>query len=321
LFNKSLLSLIAGKIGVFLSKNVEMKNKILKVGFDIIQDNIKNENIRDHLMVFDNFTDPIKDFELMSLDNGPIRVNTTIVAFCTDGFVKFTLGVKPCTMSKNMITLIRPEQILETTEMSSDFKVGFIILKRNFIEVRHNYTSVVTLHNFFMEQSTFHLEENSMEEYLVIYQLIKKKMEEKNNIYLLNIVQNLCQIMFYNLCNIHYHNRRHEGNEKKNNAHEIYKRFIQCVEMNYRSEHSVQYYANALCLTPKYLSKIVFQVSDRHAATWIQEFIILEAKALLKSTNMTIQQISGELNFPSQSFFGRYFKRLTGVSPKEYRMM
>lgn len=57
----------------------------------------------------------------------------------------------------------------------------------------------------------------------------------------------------------------------------------------------------------------------KSAAEWIDDYVILEAKALLRSTNLTIQQISYELNFPSQSFFGKYFKRLTGMSPKEYK--
>ncbi len=67
------------------------------------------------------------------------------------------------------------------------------------------------------------------------------------------------------------------------------------------------------------MSTIIKQTSGKTAGDWIDDYILLEAKALLKSTNMTIQQISDELNFPSQSFFGKYFKRLTGVSPKEYR--
>jgi AraC-like DNA-binding protein len=55
------------------------------------------------------------------------------------------------------------------------------------------------------------------------------------------------------------------------------------------------------------------------AKKWIDDYVIWETKALLKSTNMTVQQISDELNFPSQSFFGKYFKRLVGLSPLEYR--
>ena len=66
-------------------------------------------------------------------------------------------------------------------------------------------------------------------------------------------------------------------------------------------------------------STIIKRVSRKTAAEWIDDYVTLEAKALLKSTNLTIQQISDELNFPSQSFFGKYFKRITGLSPKEYR--
>lgn len=296
-----------------------MKRKILKVGFEIIQENIKNENFNDLFMVFDNFAAQIKDFEIMSLGNGPVRTNTTIIAFCTEGFIKFTLGVKPITIYKNMLTVIRPDQIIETTEISPDFKVGFIILKQNFFEIQHDYTHAITLHNFFMEQSIFHFSDDDMEEYLLIYQLIKKKIEEKNNIYLPHIIQNLCRIMFYNLCNLYFHTSQSEGKDKKNNAGEIYKRFIQCVEANYRKEHSVQYYADVLCLTPKYLSKVVREISGKHAAEWIHEFIILEARALLKSSKMSIEEIGDLLNFPSQSHFGRFFKRYTGHSPRVYR--
>ena len=81
----------------------------------------------------------------------------------------------------------------------------------------------------------------------------------------------------------------------------------------------LNFYADKLCLTPKYMSTIIRQTSGKTAGNWIDDYVLLEAKALLKSTNMTIQQISDELNFPSQSFFGKYFKRLTGVSPKEYK--
>ncbi|KAA5414161.1 AraC family transcriptional regulator [Bacteroides cellulosilyticus] len=84
-------------------------------------------------------------------------------------------------------------------------------------------------------------------------------------------------------------------------------------------KEKVLYYADRLHLSAGYLSTIIKRVSGKTAAEWIDDYVTLEAKALLKSTNLTIQQISDELNFPSQSFFGKYFKRITGLSPKEYR--
>lgn len=76
---------------------------------------------------------------------------------------------------------------------------------------------------------------------------------------------------------------------------------------------------NTLCVTPKYLSQVVYKVSGRFAGDWISDYVILEAKAMLKSRKYTIQQIADMLNFANQSFFGKYFKDKVGCSPSEYQ--
>lgn len=87
----------------------------------------------------------------------------------------------------------------------------------------------------------------------------------------------------------------------------------------YTKERSVSYYADRLCVTPKYLSQVIHKVSGRFAGDWITDFVILEAKALLKSRKYTIQQVSDKLNFANQSFFGKYFKENVGCSPSKYQ--
>jgi len=91
------------------------------------------------------------------------------------------------------------------------------------------------------------------------------------------------------------------------------------VQTHYKQERGLEFYANQLHLTPKHLAKVIKETTNKAANDWIDEHVVLEAKALLKSTNMTAQQISDELNFSDQSFFGKYFKRHTGVSPREYK--
>lgn len=95
--------------------------------------------------------------------------------------------------------------------------------------------------------------------------------------------------------------------------------FLQLVLENFRKERFLEFYANQLQITPKHLSRTVKQQTGYTAVDWIERYVILEAKVLLKSSNLTIQQIADELNFPTQSFFGKYFKKLTGMSPKEFR--
>ena len=100
---------------------------------------------------------------------------------------------------------------------------------------------------------------------------------------------------------------------------QIFYSFIQKVQGNYNKEREVVFYAKELCISPKYLSKIVFESSGKYAKDWIKEYVILAAKALLKSNDYTVQQISYMLNFPNNSFFGKYFKSAVGCSPKKYQ--
>jgi AraC-like DNA-binding protein len=95
---------------------------------------------------------------------------------------------------------------------------------------------------------------------------------------------------------------------------------LKAVGKHYKRERKVGFYAEKLCITSKHLSQVVKEVSGRTASEIIEDYVITEIKALLISTNMTIQQISDYLNFPSQSVFGKYVKRITGVSPKRYKI-
>lgn len=100
---------------------------------------------------------------------------------------------------------------------------------------------------------------------------------------------------------------------------EIYTSFLNVLQANFKREREVRFYADKLCITAKHLSQVVKDVTGNTALNIIEEYVITESKALLLSTNMSIQQISDDLNFPSQSVFGKYFKRITGVSAREYR--
>ena len=81
----------------------------------------------------------------------------------------------------------------------------------------------------------------------------------------------------------------------------------------------MNFYAEKLFVTPKHLSAVLKEISGKTAGEWIDHRVILEAKLLLRTTGMNIQEISVALNFSNQSFFGKYFKHLTGLSPREYR--
>ena len=99
----------------------------------------------------------------------------------------------------------------------------------------------------------------------------------------------------------------------------IFDRFIQLVNQYCREQHQIDYYANRLCLTERYLGTVVRQASGTTAKDWIDRALVTQAKVLLRHSDKSVIQISESLSFPNPSFFSKYFKRLTGMTPGEYK--
>lgn len=99
----------------------------------------------------------------------------------------------------------------------------------------------------------------------------------------------------------------------------VFERFMALVTEYHNTERGMAFYADKLCLTPKYLSKLVKQSSGRSAPDWIDAFVILEAKNMLKYSDMAVKEIVYALHFPNQSAFYKFFKANTGQTPTEYR--
>ena len=99
----------------------------------------------------------------------------------------------------------------------------------------------------------------------------------------------------------------------------IFDRFIQLVNQHCREQHQIRYYADRMCLTERYLGTVIRQTSGTTAKDWIDRALIAHAKVLLRHTDKSVVQIADELCFPNPSFFSKYFKRLTGTTPQQYR--
>ncbi len=101
---------------------------------------------------------------------------------------------------------------------------------------------------------------------------------------------------------------------------EYFDRFMSLLLVHCRHHRSVAFYANRLCITQKYLSTIVKEISNRTPSQWIRDMLINEIAYQLAHTSCSIKEIAYDFNFPTISFFGKYFKSATGLSPKKYRL-
>ena len=126
------------------------------------------------------------------------------------------------------------------------------------------------------------------------------------------------RIMAYELSNVIY-SVQAQNESCNTRAEEIFTQFIKLVEKNFRSERRVGWYSEQLCISPKYLSETIKAVSKRTPNEWIDSYVTIELRMLLRNTQKSIKEIAQELNFSNQSFLGKYFKEHVGMSPSEYR--
>ena len=290
-----------------------MKNKsILPFHWQEEIENVKVESIGEDIILLDR---PIITTALQY----PFRVDVTVAIICTKGKMEGSINMQPYTTGESCLITVIAGQIMEYKYISKDFTGLFIIMSNNFTHslMREAHERLPLLHSV-LENPVTPLKEESLNGMINYFQMLKRMAQEKEHPYRLEVARHLTLAFFYG-ASIDLH--KFTDNRKKSHSEVLTEKFLNLVQIFYKKERELEFYAGKLSLTPKHLSKVIKNTTNKQANNLINDYVILEAKALLKSTNMTIQQISDELNFPSQSFFGKYFKRITGMSPKEYKSM
>ena len=149
--------------------------------------------------------------------------------------------------------------------------------------------------------------------------LLKKKVNETGHHFRRDTIRMLITTIIYDLSNTIYLIQSNE-HHKPSRAEKIFSDFIQLAQENFRKERRVGWYAKQMCISAKYLSEAVKSISHKTPAEWIDYYVTLELRILLKTTAKSIKEIAIDLNFSNQSFLGKYFKERVGMSPKEYRL-
>jgi AraC-like DNA-binding protein len=299
-----------------------MKNKAIKLSSNEIFKAFEKESIEDVFVASDNIRD-IAFFDRIGKDNilnFPFRTSEVIMLTCVEGCMKAKLETRDFTLEKNAVLVILPGKIFEVTEITPDFRLICFIMKANFWDKKDSFQETIEVWQHFIKESSMQLPENMMKEMLIIYRLIKEKIEEKG-LYSRQIVRQYISVLFYNVYALLHRHNASKRTEKLSTTEYVFERFIHLVERHYKEQHKIEFYADKLNLTGKYLSALIRQASGKTAAQWIREYLVMEARILLKSGRMSVQQVSNELNFYDQSHFGLFFKKYAGCSPKAYQKM
>ena len=254
-----------------------------------------------------------------SMPTSPRRMTFILVALCTRGECEFTVDTQRLKITQNDLVIISDRHIVDNFQASDDADGLLMIMSVGFLyEVMSNVSDVSLLFCFARSHPVVTLKEDEVRLFTEYFFMLKGKMCEVDNRFRRDIVRTLILAMFYDLSNVIVRVQQGES-RRQSRADVIFTRFIHLVEQHFRHERRVGWYAEQLCITPKYLSETVKVVSGRTPNEWVDSYVILELRVMLKTTTKSIKEIAEEMNFPNQSFLGKFFREHVGVSPTVYR--
>ena len=258
----------------------------------------------------------------MEIFRFPSRLNAFIIGVGTEGETSLTSNLQEFRLKKDSLFIFSPKHILQV-QSNNRFKAHLIVIAPDFLK-RINIDTKRMMPLFLQFGSLpcmelTHAESQSLRSFI---SMVEQELKGSETDFSSEIIGGLIAATIYKVGDIltHYLTEHPEVDSPiHNRAEEYFRQFTELLGEHYKHERSVGFYARQLCITPKYLTTLIKRISGKSVSEWIDNYVILEAKTLLKYSNMSVQEIAYYLNFPNQSFFGSYFKRNAGMSPSQYK--
>lgn len=247
----------------------------------------------------------------------PFKVEFASCILIKSGSMQVMHNLMEYTISENDVFVVMPGDFARCLSVSSDCRLIVIAFSDSYYAPVSNGMQFNTFYSFFRRHPKNSIDDQNFTDILHILDIMKRRIEAADRIDKKKVVRGyiyaLCQDAFGWINAI-----KDVEPGPSSRGEEILSAFLELLEENFITEHRIRFYADRLCISTKHLSETVKSVSGRGVKEWIQEYLLLEAKALLQSHRYSIQEISWKLNFANQSFFGTWFKKAAGVFPRQY---
>ena len=238
---------------------------------------------------------------------------------CKRGNLTATVNLNEITLNADSIIVLLPGDKVQLKTISDDF-IGYAVsIDKKYINnlyITASQTMSLFLH--LKKNPIIKMDKESWELMDSHYAMLLKVVRMHNSHYRYEIIQNLMSAFcLIDIDSIYYDKDNGTGQRMQ----EIFDKFYNLVRIYYKESREVIFYADKLCITPKYLSATVKNCTGRSAHDWIHDYVLAEAKRLLKTTDLSVVEISDQLGFNNQSFFGKFFKQHTGTTPYKFKLM
>lgn len=278
---------------------------------------VPSAGMKDNLLLFDTFdgTDPLS----FLFDSAEHKMYQKVSIYVTQGEFVCAINGSEKTVPAGSVMTIMPENLVEAKTASPDFSYFMMVVypklsSQVYTDLGMTYCSArLSLCHFISPLSN-----ETMQRMLDIYNEMKHDILSADYENKLGYLRCLLNALVVENINVHRYAPIPLQGNSNSRQYDVYRRFLGILN-KYSTEHrSVRYYADQLGISSKYLSFVCLSYSQRNASKWIDDSVIQKAKAMLVVHHYSLSETSNILHFPTPSSFSRFFKRVTGMTPKEF---
>lgn len=257
---------------------------------------------------------------LIKTQDVPTHIDGYVIGICTRGTTKMEVNLQEYNGTVNSMIITTPHQVVRIIETSDNFRCRFIVFSKRFLVASNINTHILRSFQFLSANAipVIHLNQKEADRLLNLFAYIWQWFQDTTHPSRKEITGHLLMVLLHDFEAI-YQAQFQLVKKKMNRKEELNVQFHELLLRHFREERGVQFYANKLFVSPKYLTESIKEITGRSAGDWITEAVVLEAQTLLKKPELSVQQVANILNFPDQSTFGKLFKKEVGLTPSEYR--
>lgn len=243
------------------------------------------------------------------------------VIICHQGSFRFSLNQKSHTAKAGESLFIPEDGEFQVLQESENLEVQILIYQIEPIrDIMGNAVVTMYMYSRITPEEPCCVwttgEENEIMKYM---SLLDSALRAEDNSFNLYEQKLLLLALTYRICSVYNRKLVNDGQEAGGRKKEVFIRLIQLIEKYYMQERGVEFYADKLCLSPKYLSAVSKSICGYTVQELVFKAIVRKSISLLKNTQQDIQEISNAFGFPNASYFGTFFKKQVGMSPQQYR--
>ena len=261
------------------------------------------------IMVFDNIT-------RLPVYGEPYVSPHLIICICHQGISRIEYDIQPTLFQTHELCVLYPNHIILAHESTGDYRATLIVITQEFLNnLQHRSSYRYELE--YRRRPAFQLTD---QQYKTVCNFVRtmQSINQHDIPHRQTLMAELVSVFSLMVDDFRFGDKQELPEWKS--GEKLFHRFFDALALHLHESHEIRYYAELLCLSPKYFSMLIKQETGKSAGDWIAQYIVIQAKSLLSNRqDLNIQQISERLGFREQSSFSRYFRTYTGISPSEYR--